>query len=136
MAQKLAGRFTGEPIRAPNLTPLVGVFLALFAGVAGLAGAGEASTDLRLPPIAAMINCWPVQAKAQLVVGADGSYRVDGRIVEPSKIDGLLAGLAAGGGQRLAVRADPDAAYGAVAPIVHAAARSGLGVDLIDQDDH
>lgn len=116
-------------VAAPNLTPLVGVLLALFAGTAGLAGAAEPTTSLELPP-AAYMNCHPLRQSVQLVVEADGAYRLDGRVVGRNGLDAALAKLAAAE-QRLAVRAGPDVAYGSIRPLVEAAGRAGVGVDLV-----
>ncbi len=131
MAQRLAGRFEARPIAAVNLTPLAGVLLTLFAGVASLAGATKSATSLELPPVAS-IYCGPFRPAAALVVEADGSYRLDGRALKRGELDVALARLAAAD-QRLAVRAGSDTAYGAIRPLVEAAGRAGVGVDLINE---
>lgn len=117
---RLAGRFEGKPLAAPNLTPLVGVLLALFAGLAGLTGAAEATTALEQAP--AVIYCGPARHATVAAVRADGSITFDGRPIGSGELDDALAGLAAAD-RRLALWAQSDADYGAVEPLVVAACR-------------
>ncbi|PVM90179.1 ExbD/TolR family protein [Caulobacter endophyticus] len=130
---RLAGRFDDKPMAVINLTPMVGVLLALFAGGVGLAGAaGAATTTVRLPPVA-YIYCGPARHATVLAVGEDGSFRFDGRAIEPKALDGALAKLAAAD-RRLAIWARPDTGYGVIQPLITAAGRAGVGIDLISTD--
>lgn len=122
-------RFGDKPMAAINLTPMVGILLALFAGGVGLAGAAGATTSVELPP-AASIYCGPPRHATVLAVGADGSFRLDGMAIEPKALDGALAKLAAAD-RRLAIWARPDTGYGVIQPLITAAGRAGVGVDLI-----
>ncbi|PVM92444.1 hypothetical protein DDF62_04700 [Caulobacter radicis] len=131
MASRFMTKFEARPLSTPNLAPMIGVLLALFGGVAGLSGAAGATTPLELPPIAS-IYCGPPRHATVAVVLADGSLTLDGRLIRPDQLDAALAGLAAAD-RDLSVWARSDVDYGFIAPLVAAAGRAGVGVELIDE---
>ncbi len=128
---RLAGRLDARPLSTPNLAPMIGVLLALFAGFVGLSGAAEATTPLDLPPVAS-IYCGPARHATVVAVQADGSLLLDGRAIGPGALDEALVSLAAAD-RSLALWARSDVDYGVIAPLVAAAGRAGVGVELIDE---
>jgi biopolymer transport protein ExbD len=126
---RLAGRFDGKPMATPNMAPMIGVLMAVFAGGVGLAGAAGTTTSVELPLVAS-IYCGPARHATVLAVGAGGALSFEGRAIETEALDAALAKLAAAD-HRLAIWARPDTGYGVIQPLITAAGRAGVGVDLI-----
>ncbi|MBI1685727.1 ExbD/TolR family protein [Caulobacter hibisci] len=128
---RLAGRFEGKPMATPNLAPLVGVLLAVFAGAVSLAGGAESATRVELAGV--YLGCGIPPDRAWLAVEAEGRYSLDGRPVTLAGLEAAFVGVAARN-ERLTVVADRDTPYAAIPPVVEAARRAGVRVDFVQQE--
>lgn len=113
---RLAGRFAGEPLKAMNLAPMIGVLLAAMAGLAA-ASTGERWDLMSLePPPLEMCKC-----KEPFAVGIDAEGRIrrtdfEGypwNVEAPGGLDAVIAELR---------REQGHASLGKVAIIAHPAA--------------
>jgi len=127
---RLAGLFEVKPMATPNLAPLIGVLLAVTAGIA-LASTGERAEQLSLapPPLQACKCMAPfiihVGVKGEAVRFTDGDRVL--RSGAPDDLSAIVADLKRSRSAYAAVmiQADPDASHADVMRVYRAVRASG-----------
>ncbi|PXA78110.1 hypothetical protein DMC25_22755 [Caulobacter sp. D4A] len=133
---RLAGRRSGGPMAAVDLTPLVGVLLALVAGVTALTLAGRPDRQLRLDIPAARPPAMDAFPRERTYVSIhDGRWFVGEQAVTRERFaDALHETSQAAGWSLVEVRADPDTPYAEVFEVIRAVEEAGLRPRLLNED--
>ncbi|KKB09896.1 ExbD/TolR family protein [Devosia chinhatensis] len=121
------GRIGAPPISEINVTPMVDVMLVLLIVFMVAAPLMTMGVPITLPKTDA--QAMPIERKPITVtVAADGTLSIDG---EPVGMDRLVASVSAlaveGTDERLYVRGDATAAYGAIMEVMGALSAAGYG---------
>lgn len=138
---RLAERFAGEPMATPNVAPLVGVLLGLFAATLIVARSPVApQAELTLPSAFSHMNCFPGR-RATFLSLHEGRYFLvhDGDEIEtaPADITARLRTLAAVHPDAIIdVRADGEVPFARFMAMVEAVKSAGLRPRLINEDLH
>lgn len=138
MAQRLAGRFEGRPIKAMNLSPLIGVLLAVFTVVAATSVGLDKAMKLDVLPCGLAAPGMHAPRVIQISVQRDGQAYVGDQ--RAANVDGAL-GLAirearAHGLKTVSLRADADVQYETVALVARGVSDAGLDINFINEEIH
>lgn len=139
---RAADRFGGKPFSQINLTPLVGVLLAVFAGVLtiGWSQAEAGSIQIEqpgcyLPPPPGTVVTGPPPITVSL--GDDGSVSIEGRPIDRADfVAELRRQMARGHSRNVWVRADGEVQYGVFMGLLNdiQAAGDGHTVNIINEE--
>jgi biopolymer transport protein ExbD len=138
MAQRLAGRFEARPMKAMNLSPLIGVLLAVFTVVAATSVGLDKAMNLDFqvcglaPPgmHAPRVIQISVQRDGQAYVGDQRADSLGGALslaIHEARAHGL---------ETVSLRADADVRYEAVALVARGVSDAGLDINFINEEIH
>ncbi|PLR23906.1 hypothetical protein SGCZBJ_15115 [Caulobacter zeae] len=130
MASRFATKFDARPLSTPNLAPMIGVLLAVFAGVVAWPKVDRA-TPLMLPPAFAPVP-QGLPSPPIYLSQHHGRHFVDGRGVPRDQVAEALRRAARGReAARVEVRVDPDAPYAEAFVLVRTVEDAGLRPRLV-----